>query len=66
MDDTRSRSQLLLDIEHDLNRISKRLHALEDHFENDGIIMQIADAIHQLTVEIESMKARQVGDASAE
>ena len=56
------RSQLLLDIEHDLNRISKRLNALEDQFENDGIIVRIAETLHRLAVEMEQIKARQVGD----
>ena len=56
------RSQLILDIEHDLNRISQRLNTLEDHFENDGIIARMAEALHKLAVEIEQIKARQVGD----
>ena len=58
-----SHSQLLLDIEHDLSRIKNRLNALEDHFENDGIIAQIAETLHKLAVELEQLKDRQVGDA---
>ena len=57
------RSQRMLDIEHDLGLISERLHALEDHFEHDGIIVQLAEAIHRVAVELEQIKARQVGDA---
>lgn len=58
-----SHSQLLLDIEHDLSRIKNRLNALEDHFEDDGIIAQIAAALHTIAVELEQLKAQQVGDA---
>lgn len=64
MENERHRSQILLDIEHDLNRIKNRLNALEDHFEQDGMVSQIAQAIHQLAVKIEQLS--QVGDASAE
>ena len=57
-------SRLLSDIEHDLNRIAVRLHALEDHFEDDGIIARLAKLVHQLTEKIEALEqARQVGDA---
>ena len=60
------RGRMILDIEHDLNRISQRLNTLEDHFENDGIIARMAEALHKLAVEIEQIKARQVGDAQSE
>ena len=59
-----NRSQLLLDIEHDLSRIKDRLGKLEDHFEDDGIIARIAEAMHQIAVELEQIKSRQVGDAA--
>lgn len=60
------RSRMLGDIEHDLNLISTRLHALEDHFEDGGVVDQIAQAVHQLAIKIEALEqARQVGDADA-
>ncbi len=62
-----NRSQLLLDIEHDLSRIKNRLNAIEDHFEDDGIITRIAETLRQLATEVEQIKARVVdGDASTE
>ena len=61
-----NRSQLLLDIEHDLNRISQRLHTLEDHFEHDGVITRIAETLHQLATEVEQIKARVVDGDVAE
>ena len=57
-----NRSQLLLDIEHDLNRISQRLNTLEDHFEDNGIIARIAETLNTLAVELEQIKARVVDD----
>ena len=58
-----NRSEMLLDIEHDLSRIKNRLNKLEDHFEDDGIIARLAETLHKLAVELEQIKARQVGDA---
>ena len=49
-----NRSQLLLDIEHDLNLISKRLHALEDHFEDDGIVAQLTASVYALATKHET------------
>lgn len=57
------RSQRLLDIDYDLSRIKNRLNAIEDHFEDDGIIARLAETLHKLAVELEQIKARQVGDA---
>lgn len=59
----RQRSQMLLDIEHDLSLIKDRLSKLEDHFESDGIIDQIAQTIHRLVVQIEQLI--QANDAGA-
>jgi len=56
------RSQWILDIEFDLNRIKNRLAVLEDHFEHDGQIARIAEALHRLAVEVEPLKSRSVGD----
>lgn len=57
-----SHSQLLLDIEHDLSLIKDRLGKLEDQFEDDGLIAQIAESLHRIAVEVEQLKARQAGD----
>ena len=57
------RSQRMLQIEHDLGLISERIHALEDHFEHDGIIVQLAEALHKIAVELEQIKSQQVGNA---
>ena len=58
-----NRSQWILDIERDLRLISERLHTLEDHFEDEGIIARLAETLHTLATELEQLKARQVGDA---
>ena len=52
------RSQLLLDIEHDLSMIKNRLNALEDHFEDDGVITRIAETLRALVSEVEQIGAR--------
>lgn len=49
------RSRWILDIEHDLRQISVRLHTLEDHFEDDGLITQLVETVHQLAVRIEQL-----------
>ena len=56
------RSRWILDIERDLRLIADRLHALEDHFEDDGVIAQLAATVHQIALDLETLKARQVGD----
>ena len=57
------RSQLLLDIEHDLSRIKNRLNALEDHFEDDGVIARIDETLRSLVYEVERIRARrELGD----
>lgn len=58
----RQPSQWILDIEHDLRIISQRLHMLENHFEDDGLIAQLTEAVHQLTVKIEALEARSDGE----
>ena len=58
-----NRSQWILDIERDLRLISERVHTLEDYFEDDGLITQLAETLHKLATELEKVKARQVGDA---
>ena len=58
-----NRSQWILDIERDLRLINERLHALEDHFEDKGVIAQIAETVHRIAIELEQFRARQVGDA---
>ncbi len=57
-----NRSQWILDIERDIRLISERVHVLEDHFEDDGLIVQMAETLHKLATELEQFKARQVGD----
>lgn len=49
------RSRWILDIERDLRQISARLHTLEDHFEDDGLITQLVETVHQLAVRIEQL-----------
>ena len=58
-----NRSQWILDIEHDLRLISERLNVLEDHFEDDGVIAQLAEVLHKIAAEMEQIKTRRVGDA---
>lgn len=55
-------SQLLLDIEHDLSLIKDRLNKIEDQFEDDGLIVQIAEALHKIAVEVEQLKAQKEMD----
>ena len=56
------RSQWILDIERDLRLISERLHVLEDHFEDEGIIAQFAEILHQIAIKVEQITGRQAGD----
>ena len=55
-----NRSQWILDIERDLRLISERLHTIEDQFEDAGLIVQIAESVHRIAVEIEQIKMRVV------
>ncbi len=57
LEDSRgTRSRLLLDIEHDLSLIKNRIGAIEDHFEDDGIIQTFSETMHLLAVEMEQIK----------
>ena len=58
-----NRSQWILDIERDLRLISERLHVLEDQFEHDGVIVQLAETLHVLATELEHFKTRRADDA---
>ncbi len=59
----KDRSQWILDIERDLRLISKRLHTIEDHFEDDGSFAKLAETVHQIAVKVEALaQSRQVGD----
>lgn len=53
-----NRSQLILDIEHDLNVIKNRLNAIEDHFEDDGLIARLAETAHLLAIKLEALEAK--------
>lgn len=64
LEDSRGmRSRMLLDIEHDLSLIKNRIGAIEDHFEDDGIIAQLSTTLYQIAVEVEQIKSKQAGDA---
>ena len=52
-----TRSRMLLDIEHDLSLIKNRTGAIEDHFEDDGIVAQLSTTLHMIAVEIERLKS---------
>ncbi len=53
------RSQMLLDIEHDLSLIKDRLNKLEDHFEDDGVIAELKEIAYRLAEKVASLeKAR--------
>ncbi len=53
------RSQLLLDIEHDLSLIKNRLNKLEDYFEDDGVIAELIEIAYRLAEKVASLeKAR--------
>ncbi len=56
------RSRWILDIERDLRLITDRLHALEDYFEDDGLIARLAATVHQLALDLETLKARRAGE----
>mgnify|MGYP001563902556 CR=1 FL=1 len=57
------RSHWILDIEHDLRLISERLHALEDHFDDDVALERIAAKLAALVTEVEAIKSRRDGNA---
>lgn len=57
-----TRGERLRELQLDVDRLSNRIHQLEDAFLDDGTIGQLVEAMHQLAVEIEALKVRQVGD----
>ena len=57
------RSQWILDIERDLRLISKRLHAIEDHYDDDVALEKIATALAALVLEVEAIKLRRDSNA---
>lgn len=57
-----ARGQRLREIQADVDRISVRVHALEDQFLDDGAVGRIEVAAHQLAVEVEQLKERVAGD----
>lgn len=57
-----ARGQRLREIQADVDRISARVHALEDQFLDDGAVGRIEVAAHQLAVEVEQLKERVAGD----
>lgn len=61
-----SRGARLLDIQRELDRLAERVHTIEDAFLDDGQIGQLAATMYTLAGEIELLKARSVGDDSAE
>ncbi len=66
LEDTRgTRSRMLLDIEHDLSIIKNRIGAIEDHFEDDGIISTFVTTLHQLDLELVQIK-QALNDAKPE
>ena len=67
LDAAARRSQWILDIEHDLRLIALRLNALEDHFEDDGLVAEIIQVVRQLALRIAALEpARHVDDDNAE
>ncbi len=53
------RSQMLLDIEHDLSLIKNRLNTLEDHFEDEGVIAELIEIAYRLAEKVAALeKAR--------
>ncbi len=58
MEPLRQRSQMLLEIVHDLSIIQNRLTVLEDQFEDDGLVARIAEAAHMLAVKLEALETK--------
>jgi hypothetical protein len=56
-----SRGERLQEIQRDVDRLSARLHTLEDEFLDDGQIGQMVSALYGLAGEFESLKQRQAG-----
>lgn len=56
-----ARGERLREVEHDMNLLAKRIHQIEDEFLDVGTVGQLASATHRLAVEVEALKARQVG-----
>ncbi len=57
------RSHWILDIEYDLRLISERLHALEDHFDDDVALERIEAALALLVIEVNAIKSRRGDNA---
>lgn len=67
MEPLSQRSAMMLDIIRDLRNVQERLGVLEDHFEDDGLIMRLAETAHLLAVKLEAIEqkinARELGNA---
>lgn len=59
---SRARIKQILDIQADLDRVSDRVHALQDEFLDGGQIGQIANSLAAMALEVEALKARQLGN----
>jgi len=58
----KTRGERLREVQLDVDRLSDRIHQLEDAFLDEGVIGQISATMYALANEIEALKVRQVGD----
>lgn len=54
------RGKALQDVQHDLDRVAKRVHLLEDEFLPPGAVGQLQDAVAVLARDVEKLKERAV------
>lgn len=60
------RGERLRQLQLDVDQLSTRIHSLEDEFLDDGTVGQLSTSVATIALEVEALKARQVGDGAAE
>lgn len=59
---TVTRGERLREVQADIDRLSSRIHSLEDQFLDDGQVGQLAGAMYHLASELEHLKQRAAGE----
>jgi len=57
-----TRGERLREVQMDVDRLSTRIHELEDAFLDDGQVGEIVSAMHRIAVDVEMLKAQAVND----
>lgn len=58
------RGERLRQLQLDVDQLASRIHALEDEFLDAGTVGLLSTSVATIALEVEQLKARQVGDAT--